>query len=376
MINLLYIIEGGKAGGAEQDLLTVIEALDKTHYKVIVCLLKPSAILEEELKSLGIHIFILHMRGKWDMVSILQLAWFMRWEKIHIVHTSLYTSNTFGRIAAILARVPVIMAWEQGQILGEVPLRHCKADKVLSQWSDCIVACCQAAKEAIMKKEGIPAEKIRVIYNCVNVAKFTAAVPAAAIRSEFGIGEDDIMIGNVATLANEIKGQEYLIRAMPRIVDVFPKARLLLVGEGPSKEYFLELIKSLHLQGRVIVAGFRKDVPALVNIFDLYVCSSLREALSIAVLEAMALKKPVIATRVGGLLELVVENQTGHFVPAQDAESIAQAAIALLGNRQKMRQMGEAGFERARTKFTSDLIVKEMEALYQELSCKIHQRSQ
>ena len=208
------------------------------------------------------------------------------------------------------------------------------------------------------------------------MAKFTTPTRARAIRNEFGIDKDDVLSGNVATLTNEIKGQEYLIRAMPHIIKVFPTARLLLIGDGPSESYFVEIIKSLNFRERVILTGFRKDIPELVNILDLYVHPSLTEGLSIAVIEAMFLKKPVIATRVDGLPEVVVENQTGYLVPSKDAESIAKAVIDLLGNREKMRQMGEAGFKRAEAKFTPDVIVKELEALYRGLSCKIHPKSQ
>lgn len=372
MINLLYIIEGGQhAGGAEQNLLTLIKVMDKTQYKIKICLLKQSDILEDAFKKLDIQFFVLNTAGRWDIFSCVKLAWFMLREKIKIAHSCLYVSNTVGRMAAILTGVPIIIAWEQGQILGQPSARHYKIDGILAKFSDCIVACSKACKEAIIKKEGIPSGKIRVIYNCVDLDKFNALSDSSASRKRLGIGPDEILIGNISSLNNKIKGQEHIIRAMPQIVRAYPKTKLILVGEGRSKSDFVDIIKSLNIEDKVIFTGFRSDISEIANALDLYVCSSNWEGLGISMLEVMSFKKPVIATRVGGIPEVVTEGRTGFLVPPKDADSIAQAVISLLADRERMRQMGEAGYERVKSNFSSEIIIKEIEGLYKELSCKI-----
>lgn len=376
-INLLYIVEGGHVGGAEQILLTIIKAIDKAQYKVTVCLLRSSDVLEDELKGLGIPVFVLNFAGKWDIVSIFRLAGFMRQEKIDIVHSSLYISNTYGRIAAILARVPIIITWMHGLVSSiRVPNRQHKIDKILARFTDCIVACSEIVKESIIDKESIPAYKIRVVHNCVDLAQFDASFDASMIRRQLGIGMDEILIGNVAALDNEQKGQEYLIKAMPEIIKIYPKAKLLLVGEGPSKTFIVQLADSLNITDKVILTGFRRDIPEIMNALDIYVSPSSCEALSISILEAMASKKPVVATHVGDTPALVIENETGYMVPPKDANSIASVVISMLANREKMRQMGKAGFKRVKARFTSELIIKEIEALYKEFLWKIHPRFQ
>jgi len=372
-VNLLYVIEGGRNfGGAEQVLLTTLGAIDKTQYKIFVCLLIPSAILEEKLRDLGVSFFILDMASKWDIFSVIRLSRFMRKEKIGIVHCLLYASHTFGRIAAILARVPVILAWEEGEIFGQVPIRHIWVDRILSRFTDGIVSCSDAAKEEIIRKEAIPEYKIRVIRNAVDLDKFNTSRDTATIRSQLGIGKDEILIGTVASLSNKIKGQEYLIRAMPQIINVYPQTKLLLVGEGPSRADFLQITETLNISDKVIFTGFRKDIPDIMNALDIYVCSSILEGLGLSILEAMSFKKPVIATRVGGTPELVIHGQTGFLVPSKDANSLAQATIKLLADRGKMQQMGRLGFERVRAVFSVNSFIKEMESLYKEFLWKIH----
>lgn len=376
-IDLLYIIEGGHFGGAEQTLLTVISTIDKTQYKISVCLLKPSDVLENELRELDIPVFVLDMAVKWDIFSIFKLMRFMRREKINIVHTSLYASNTFGRIAAILARIPIIIAWEHGEVLRQNQFRHYKIDKILANFTDAIVACSKICKEALIINEHIPSGKIRVIYNCVDLDKFNITSDIAVIKKQLGVSPDDILIGTVATLSNEKKGQAYSIKAMPEIIKIYPNIKLLLVGsDGSSKLDLMQLADRLNIKDKIIFTGFRRDIPQIMKAIDIYVCTSNSEALGISIIEAMAYKKPVVATRVGGITEVVIDNQTGYLVAPKDINSIAQGVISLLANREKMRQMGEAGFERVKTHFSLEIIKKEMESLYKELLWKKHLKFQ
>ncbi len=363
-VNLLYIIEGGLVGGAEKILVTVIKKIDKTRYRVKACLLKPSDVLEDELKTLGVPIFVLNMTGKWDIPSICRLMFFMRREKIDIVHSSLYASNTAGRIAAILARVPAIIAWEHGEIFTK-NAGHCRVDRVLAKFTNCILTCSKVAKEEIIRKERIPSNKIRVIYNCVDLDRFNVSKDTSkATRRDLGVASDEILIGNAGALANEVKGQGYLIRAMPQIIKKFPKAKLLLAGEGPSKSDYIQATKRLNISDKVIFTGFRRDIPEVMSTLDLYVSSSIYETLPISIIEAMYLRKPVVTTDVGGVSEVVIDNETGRLIPAKDVDALADAITSLLSDQDQMRRMGEAGLKRVKEKFSPALIIKEIEKLY------------
>ena len=374
-INLLYILEGGRPSGAENNMLTVIRAIDKSQFKVNVCLLGPSPILESEFKHLGIPFYILNTKGKYDLTAYIKLIRLIQREKISIVHTILYTSNTFGRIAALLAGVPVIIGWEHGEIFEPTPVGHYRIDWILAKITDCVVTPSKATKEELIKKEGIPAYKIRVIYNGIDLAEFNGSSSNALTRKQLGIEADEILIGSVANF-EERKRHKYIITAMPKIIKVCPKIKLLLVGEGPLRQYISEMVDNLGIKDKVIFAGFRIDISVIMNAIDIYVCSSDREAFGLAVLEAMALKKPVVSTNVCGMPEMVIDGQTGYLVPPHDVDSIAEAVISLLANKEKMRQMGEAGFERIKTCFSSEILAKEIEALYKELLWKKHPKFQ
>jgi glycosyltransferase involved in cell wall biosynthesis len=377
-VNLLYIIEGGPIGGAERNLLTVIGALDKTRYNIKVCLLNPSVILERELKELSVSFSILEPNSKFSPFSIPKLIRLIRREKIDIAHTCLHASNTFGRIAAILARVPIIIAWEQGEILDSVqPARHYLMDRILARLSDTIVSCSQTCKDEIIRKEGIAANKIRVIYNCIDLSRFSSTKDPSGIRRELGIGQDDILLGTVATLDDEKKGQGYAIMALPQIARNFPNAKLLLVGrDGSSKSRFMQIAESFNVKDRVIFTGFRQDIPDIINALDIYVCPSLREGISLSLLEAMAFRKAIVSTNAYGNAEIVVNEQTGYLVVSKDQDSIARAVIDMLSDKEKMRSMGIEGYQRVKKYFSSDVVIKQIDDLYQELLCKKHLKQQ
>jgi glycosyltransferase involved in cell wall biosynthesis len=151
-------------------------------------------------------------------------------------------------------------------------------------------------------------------------------------------------VGIVARLSQE-KGHKVLINAFKQVSQKL-NAKLLIIGDGPLKETLMQQVQDLQIQDRVLFLGFRKDIPQLLAMIDLFVLSSFTEGISLTLLEAMASGKPVVATMVGGNPEVVVNRKTGYLVPAGDATSMAEMMISLLGDHQKRQEMGIAGRER------------------------------
>lgn len=362
--NLLYVIEGGPYwGGAEEMLLNVLKSIDRDVYSVEVCCLVGGHIADT-LRTADVPVTVLNMRNKWDFHAVWKLVSMLKRNNIHIIHTSLYASNAFGRMASIMARTPVTIAWEHDTAHVK-PARHVLVDRFLGKFTDFITVPSEAIRQSIIERENISGEKIGVIHNFVDMARFSISVDSNSKRTELGLEQEDIVIGCVGSLS-EHKGQRHLVDAAPRVIDSFPKAKFLLVGEGPLRSELEEKIKSMDLNGKVVLSGFRRGIPEIMGIMDLYVQPSLREAFGISIIEAMAMGKPVVASRVGGIPEVVKDGETGVLVPPGDSKAISETIVKLLGDKGRALKMGRAGSERVRTHFTSEAAVGGLERLYEK----------
>lgn len=362
--NILYVIEGGPNwGGAEEMLLNVMKVIDRNRFSVEVCCLV-GGYVAEELKTAGAPVTVLNMKDKWDYRAVSRLVSMLKMKNIHIIHTCLYTSNTFGRIAAIIARTPITVAWEQSMAYVK-PRRHMWVDWFLNKFTHFIVVPSEAVKQSVIESENISGLKIEVVHNMADMAKFAVTVDVETKRAELGLKPDDIVVGFVASLS-EKKGHKYLLDATPEVIRVFPNVRFLLVGEGPLRGEIEEKIKMRNLEGKVILLGFRKDIPEILSILDFYVHPSLMEGLSLSIMEAMAMGKPVVASRVGGTPEVVKDGETGILVPARDSRAIAEAITGLLKDKETASEMGRAGSELIRAHFTPEASVGRLEKLYEK----------
>jgi glycosyltransferase involved in cell wall biosynthesis len=181
-----------------------------------------------------------------------------------------------------------------------------------------------------------------------------------------GIALDTPIFGTVAVFRN-LKGHRYLLAGTRNIVRSCPQAKLLLVGEGPQESNLRKLIAEYGISSAVIMPGFREDIPQVLNTLDVFVFPSLQEALGTAVLEAMAMKKPVVATRVGGIPEVVREGETGYLVEPGNSGAVAERVIPLLQDKDLRLKMGMQGRRRVEEYYDNRLMVQRIEQLYQRL---------
>jgi glycosyltransferase involved in cell wall biosynthesis len=173
------------------------------------------------------------------------------------------------------------------------------------------------------------------------------------------------LVGNVAALAPH-KGQRHLVAAAARVVRELPDARFLIVGDGELRDTLEKQIKTLALDRHVFLTGFRADALSLMKSFDLFAMSSVTEGLGSVVLEAMACRRAVVATRAGGLPEVVNDGVTGLLVPPQDDEALAQAIVSLLRDPSRRQTMGDAGYARVASEFSIEKMVSETVRVYED----------
>ncbi|MBU0533654.1 MAG: glycosyltransferase [Candidatus Omnitrophica bacterium] len=363
-INILYLIATLDIGGAERQLVELVKRIDKKKFNPIVCCLTRGGPLEQELKETRVEYFILGKKFKFDFSVIFKLISILKQKNIHILHTWMFTSNSFGRMAGIVSQTPIMIASERCVDLWKNGL-HLLIDKTLANFTDKIICVSEAVKNFYHNDAYIPLDKMITIYNGIKIDD-EVNIDKEKKKKEFGaIGKDNI-VTTVGRLAPQ-KGIEYLLYAVPKILESMSKIKFLIVGEGTEKNKLKKLADKLNISRNIIFTGLRNDVNEILTITDIFVLPSIFEGLPNVIMEVMLSKKPVIATRIPGTDELVVDGETGILVPPKDAESLASAIINVLKNPAKAKEMGINGRKRVEKYFSIDKTVRKTEELYETL---------
>ena len=242
------------------------------------------------------------------------------------------------------------------------------AHNSFSRWKYGRVACFIAISEAVRDRliaDGIPRQKTTVVHEGVDVERIVH-LPPANVHAAFFLPTHAPVVGNIGALVAQ-KGQHHLVDAAAIVLRAVPDARFVILGEGELRPALEEQIKRKHLERHVFLAGFRPDVLELLKGVDLFALSSLQEGLCTSLVDAMAASKAAVATRVGGVPEVVADGETGLLVPPRDHEALADRIITLLKEHARRTRMGEAGLRRARKLFTVEHMVEGTMAVYERL---------
>lgn len=345
----------------------LIEEYD--YHIAIACLLRRGELAKEAERD-GIRVLGPVMSGKLDVGAIPRLVRIMRAGKFDVVHTHMFASNFLGRAAAILAGVPVIVSTVQ-LIAEREKWWEIFLDRALQFKTDMMVTSSEAVRRSFIRR-GIREDKIVTIYNGIDFSKFDSIDRVEArnkIRLEFGLDDSTFLVGTIARL-RRVKGLGHLIEAAKQIVENVPDVRFLIVGDGPQKAGLEYKVKQLDLSPRFIFAGTRGDVPAILSALDLFVLPSLSEALGIAVIEALVMRVPVVATKVGGVPEIVKSGETGLLVSPKDPLGLGEAIAYMHSNRDRAIAMAQAGERRVREMFEIGYLARKQVELYEMLLAK------
>jgi len=237
--------------------------------------------------------------------------------------------------------------------------------RLSNRLADCVTANAEAVREFVHDHEGCPREKMVVIPSGIDTERFAPLAPSD-YKARLGLPADAVVVGSLTRMRVR-KGVEELLRAMTQICAVRPDVHLVVAGEVELDDELQTLVASAGLGDRLHLLGRRSDVPEVLSAMDVFVLSSHDEGMSNAILEAMAMEKPVVATDVGGTSEIVSEGVTGHLVPARDADALARGIGRVLEDRERGRAMGIRGREVVVDRFSARAMVRQMEALYTQL---------
>jgi glycosyltransferase involved in cell wall biosynthesis len=335
--------------------------LDRNRFRSVVCLYRPGW-LKEQCDRQGLDTHVLAINGMFDVQWVKNACQLVRREGVSLIHSHEFTGNAYGSLVATLCGIPLVATVHGKNYYWEQRKRRV-AYRLVSRLAT-LVAVSEDLKRFITGNVGVPPERITVIYNGQEVLPPIGVEEKQRLRDELGLKKDEKVVGVVGSLY-PVKGHKYLLDAIPQILKIHPHTTFLIVGRGELELPLKEEVNRCALQNRVRFLGFRDDVSALLSIMDVFVLPSLSEGLSIALLEAMAAGKPVIATNVGGNPELVVDGETGFSVPPRDVDALAAKLCLILEDTDYARNLGENGRKRVQEKFSLQAMANNYQQLYQ-----------
>ena len=284
-------------------------------YLIEVIVLYRDGPVANDLKDSDVKIRYVNMRNIHDPAGFFRLMRILRVSRPSLVHTFLFDANFLGSLAAKLSGVKYVISSRRDTDIWK-DKRHIWAERLGAKLSNKIVANSFAAKQFAASQENLPVSKFDVIYNGTDL-KYFLYEDGRKFRKEYGISDDDLLVGTIGTLS-EKKGQRFLVEAAAEVVKAFKQAKFVLVGCGPQEQYLKDLAGQLHLSEKIIFTGLRRDIPNILSGIDIFCLPSTYDSSPNAILEAMSIGLPVVSTDVGGISEIIVNNQNGILVKSKD----------------------------------------------------------
>jgi len=361
-IKVLQLVEGFNFGGAETKLLELVQHIDAQKFETVVVSLGLGNEIEDRFQQLDCRVFTFQRRHRFDFDLMKRLKKFIQDENIDIVMTTLFYADVLGAMVGHKAGAKGVFSWETISSPKWLKPHRLWGYRYAIRRADKVISVSQATADWLESKRKVPREKIEIIPYGVNLKEFKPK-PLTIKRQDVGIPENNIVVGQVSRL-DEQKGHSYLLDAAQRVVRKNKNVTFVLVGDGPKRKEIQQAIEEKGLNDYFVLLGFRRDVPELLRLFDIFTLPSLYEGLPNVVLEAMASGLPVVATPVDGTKEAVVDQETGLFVPVKDPEILANTLFDLINNPEKRKSFGEAGRRRVEEKFSLRHQMRRFEELY------------
>jgi len=374
LIKVLLLVDTLGSGGAEKMVVDIATHLDRLRFQVHVCVTRSDGSYRQQLDAAGIPTFVLGRRYRFEVHKFLSLLALLYRQRIDILHSHKFGSNVWGVLLGKLARVPIIIAHEHMSPMDydKDPALNPQVRKLvtrsLATLADGIVTVSDADKNAFARL-GVSPSKLVTIYPGRELADFDVALSGNLpedTRTGLSIDVKSPVVTVVARLVPQ-KGLDVFLRAAAQVSKSFTEVRFLVVGDGPLKNELERQSEAMGLSDQCIFTGFRRDIPVIFSVSQIAVLSSVFESLPAVAIEAMAARCPVVATRVGGVPEIVIDGKTGFLVPSGDPDCMAQAILKLLREPELARRMGEAGRRVAEKRFSMAAMIQQIETLYESL---------
>ena len=359
-----YLAHAFMVGGAEEMVLNLVRYLPERFEPVIICI-NQAGPMGEEIRKTGVEFHVLGLdpglRHPWHLIDLTASLHAIAPD---IVHTFLLTASLYGRFAAMLAGVPIVIGTEVN-IYERKKRHHVAAERWLMRHTDRVVVSAESVRDFYVTQIGADPAKVDVIYNAVDWSQLDVTVPRGEMRAALGAPAEAPLAGIIARLTEQ-KAHTYLFDAMASTPGL-AGLHLIVVGDGALRADLESRVAHLGLGQRVHFLGARRDLGNLLGAIDLFVMPSLWEGLPLSMVLAMGAGLPVVATAVAGIPEVVRDGTTGLLVPPADAPALGAALARLVADASLRRSMGDAAAAFVRPRFGSDGYLASVTRLYDEL---------
>jgi len=367
-INLLHLKTSANIGGAEVMLTYWPKYLSKEKFNQFVIFAEDGPLVKI-IENLGLKVACFtDLKGVKGITLLPKLIRFIKNNKIDIIHAHGARVNMWGSMASILTGVPIIATehgidlWRHSNYLFNI------LDRFSAKVNKFRIGVSQAVCD-MLKKIGVDQAKIICIENGIDVDRFNISVDISSKKRELGISERATVIGTVGRLVEQ-KGHRYLLEAAKMVVNKFPDAKFIIIGDGPLRGELEEQALNLGVKENIVFTGGREDIPELMAIMDIFVLPSITEGLPLVLLEAMVSKKPIIGTRVGGIPEVIEDGVTGLLVEPANSGGLANQIAILLMNAVDRKKMAIEACRMVRKKYNAKSMILKYEAVYERALSK------
>jgi glycosyltransferase involved in cell wall biosynthesis len=363
-VRIVEVLATGSNGGAQEHLYNLVTRIDRSRYDVSVVSLSPGSGARK-LQRAGIPVLVIDEPD--DAIAVGALAAHLAEVRPDVVHNHMFRAETVGTRAALaLAGIGHRRPYVVGTVhSSRFRTREDRAELVrLTPEMDRLIAVSRAIVAKI-QREGRDTVPVELIYNGVDLERYDHQEPCCTLPDEYGMEPGAALVGVVARLEPE-KGHPTLLEAWPLVLRDVPNAHLVVVGEGSERERLEQQARDLRIAHRVVFTGRRDDVPAVTAALDCAVLPSYREAQGLTILEAMALSRPVVATNVGGIPEMIEDGITGVLVAPHDAPALAAGIVRVLTDHPFADTIARAGHDLVHDRFCVELMARAIETIYDE----------
>jgi glycosyltransferase involved in cell wall biosynthesis len=375
---VVYAVESTAMGGTERSTALLIRHLDRSRFEPrLLCPAEPDIQpLVDHVRSLGVPVRQCDfLTGKSRLSSgerLFGLVRELRAQRADILHIQLPggSGGRYLKMAAFLAGVPVVIVTVRGAALHPLSLPDRLASAAINRLVTVHTVASQHNRDLQTRNAGLGPDRVRLIYNGIAVDEFDACLDSCAARLALGLPPVGPVIGTIARLDPQ-KGLPHFLDMAEHVLATVPRATFCIAGEGPQRSDLEAIIRDKGLTDRVLLLGHQTDAARCLAAMDIFVLPSVYEPFGLVLAEAMAMRKPVVATSVGGIPEVVADGVTGMLVPSGDGAALADAVLGYLADPTLARRHGRAGRARAEEHFSMERVMREMEGLYDEMLSRV-----
>ena len=363
-VRVVQVMATGTNGGAQEHVFNLVSRMDHDYYDVSIVSLSPGSAVRK-LQRAGFGVTVIDEPD--DAIATGILAAHLADIRADVVHDHMYRAEVVGTKAAIALataghRRPFVMSTVHSS-----RVRSAEDQDVLRRLTpsiDRLIVVSRAIDRKVVEEGRFGAPRT-LVYNGVDLERYDHQEPCCTLRDEYDMEPGSPIVGVVGRLELE-KGHPTLLEAWPHVLREVPGAYLMVVGEGSRQEALHQIAREQGIERHVIFTGRRDDIPAVTAAFDVAVLPSYREAQGLTILEAMALSRPVVASSVGGIPEMIEDGVTGLLVPPHDPVALAGAIVRVLRDHPLADMLGRAGHDLVHDRFCVQLMVNAVQELYDE----------